>query len=120
MEPPPAKKRRGLWSLQQLQAAMAAVQGGVLSQRAAAAQYSIPRRTLVNHLKSGKIEKQMGRRTILTTEQENDLAARIKRLASIGLPLTPNFLRTPAMYFVSNMQSQTILTTKESVLEKIG
>ncbi|CAH2095355.1 unnamed protein product [Euphydryas editha] len=96
---PPCKKRRGLWSLQQLRAAMSAVQDGLMSQRAAAAHYSIPRRTLVNHLTSGKVEKQIGRRTVLTPEQENDLASRIKRLASIGFPLTPNVIRHQAFLF---------------------
>lgn len=98
MEPPP-KKPRGLWTLQQLQAAMAAVQGNLMSQRAAAARYSIPRRTLKNHLKSGKVEKQIGRRTILTAEQENELASRIKRLASVGFPLTPKRIRHQAYVF---------------------
>ncbi|KAL0871502.1 hypothetical protein ABMA27_005220 [Loxostege sticticalis] len=95
----PVKKQRGLWTLQQLEAAMRAVQGGTLSQRAAAARYSIPRRTLSNHLKSGKVEKQIGRRTILTKEQENDLASRIRRLSAVGFPLTPKVIRHQAYVF---------------------
>lgn len=97
MEPPP-KKKRGSWTLKQLEDAMTAVRGG-MSQRAAAARYSIPRRTLVNHLKSGKVEKQIGRRTILTKEQETDLATRIKRLAAVGLPLKPKSIRHQAYVF---------------------
>ncbi|CAH2208413.1 jg25251, partial [Pararge aegeria aegeria] len=42
----------------------------VMSQRKAARTYHVPRQTLVNHLKSGKVEKQIGRRTVLTAEQK--------------------------------------------------
>lgn len=115
---PPTKKPRGLWTLPQLQAAMDA-QGGMLSQRAEAAQYSIPRRTLVNHLKTGKVEKQK-RRTILAAEQENDLLSRIKRLASVRFPLTPKNIRHQAYIFCEQSTFQTILTKQQNGLEKIG
>lgn len=53
----------------------------------------------MNHLKFEKIEKQIGRRTVLTAEQESDLASRIKRLAAIGFPLTPKVIRHQAYVF---------------------
>lgn len=89
---PPVKKRRALWSVNQLAAAMAAVENGLLSERAAAMHHGIPRRTLKNHLNSGIVKKQ-------TEEQENDLASRIIRLASIGVPLTPKSIRLQVCFF---------------------
>ena len=55
--PLPAKKKRALWSENSLVSAMAALKNGELSQREAASRYNIPRRTLRNHLISGKSKK---------------------------------------------------------------
>lgn len=60
------KKRRGEWTEQQLQSAIEAVKKRCMSQRKAAATFSIPRRTLRNHLKSGNDKKRTGRTTTLT------------------------------------------------------
>ncbi|KAM3959863.1 uncharacterized protein ACR2FA_006149 [Aphomia sociella] len=78
---------------------MVAVQNKLLSQRAAAKQYGIPRRTLKNHLDSGKVERKLGRNPILTINHEKDLVSRIIRLASIGVPLTPNVIRRQVYVF---------------------
>lgn len=94
----PVKKRRGLWSETSLVAAMAAVVNG-MSQRQAADQYKIPRRTLRNHLKSGNTAKKMGRDPILSKSQEKDLVERIIKFSKIGMPLTPQVLRTQAYKF---------------------
>uniref|UniRef100_A0A2A4K7W9 HTH CENPB-type domain-containing protein n=2 Tax=Heliothis virescens TaxID=7102 RepID=A0A2A4K7W9_HELVI len=94
------RKRRGeSWSEDTMKAAIKAVQRGHLTQRLAAARYNIPRRTLRDHLKTGQEIKRLGRKPILTNTQEKDLASRIKRFASIGIPLTPKFIRKQAFLF---------------------
>ncbi|CAB3220890.1 unnamed protein product [Arctia plantaginis] len=94
------RKRRGeSWSEDTMKAAIKAVQRGHLTQRSAATKYNIPRRTLRDHLKTGQEIKRLGRKPILTNEQEKDLASRIKRFASIGIPLTPKFIRKQAFLF---------------------
>ncbi|CAH2084962.1 unnamed protein product [Euphydryas editha] len=95
----PRKKRGESWSEDTMKAAINAVQKGRLTQRAAAARYNIPRRTLRDHLKTGQEIKRFGRKLILTKKQEEDLAARIKRFANIGIPLTPKFIRKQAFLF---------------------
>lgn len=99
MPSPPFKKRRGLWSEDSLVAAMAAVINGELSQRQAADRYKIPRRTLRNHLKSQKTTKKLGRDPILSKGQEKDLVERIIKFSKIGMPLTPQVIRTQAYKF---------------------
>lgn len=69
---------------------MAAVINNQLTQRQAATRYRIPRRTLRNHLKSGKTTKKMGRDPILSKSQEKELVERIIKFAKICVPLTPN------------------------------
>lgn len=86
-------KKRALWSQQHLEEAMRAITNGQLSVRAASRAYNIPRRTLRNHIKVGSAEKKIGRGTYLTKDEEQDLCARIKRLAKIGMPLTGKVLR---------------------------
>ncbi|XP_060807694.1 jerky protein homolog-like [Amyelois transitella] len=94
------RKRRGeSWSEDTMKVAIKAVQRGHLTQRSAAARYNIPRRTLRDHLKTGQEIKRLGRKPILTNTQEKDLASRIKRFASIGIPLTPKFIRKQAFLF---------------------
>lgn len=96
---PPNKKKRALWSVDQLANAMEAVQKKLLSERAAAKQYDIPRRTLKNHLKSGIVNRKLGRNTVIKKEQEDELASRIKRLAKVGVPMTPAAIRGQAYIF---------------------
>ncbi|XP_023951864.1 uncharacterized protein LOC112055833 [Bicyclus anynana] len=93
------KKRGELWTEDTMKAAMNAVQRGHLTQRSAAARYNIPRRTLRDHLKTGEEIKRLGRKPVLTNNQEKDLVSRIKRFASIGIPLTPKFIRKQTFLF---------------------
>ncbi|CAH0727259.1 unnamed protein product, partial [Brenthis ino] len=93
------KKRRGEWTEQQLKSAIESVKNCSMSQRQAAATFSIPRRTLRNHLKSGSEEKRTGRATTLSNVQEKDLARRIIRLAEVGVPLTRKIVRKQAYLF---------------------
>ncbi|XP_041989229.1 uncharacterized protein LOC121740558, partial [Aricia agestis] len=108
---PTGKKTRGQWSECQLKNAIKAVKRREMSQRAAAEAFCIPRRTLRNHLISGKTEKVTGRPPILNKNHEQDLAKRIIRLAHVGMPLTPKLVRKQAYEFcrangISNMFSE--------------
>lgn len=96
---PTEKKRRGQWSEIQLKKAIKAVKRGQMSQRNAAEAYGIPRRTLRNHLKSGKTKKVTGRPPVLNKTQEQDLSKRIIRLGHVGMPLTPKLTRKQAYEF---------------------
>ncbi|KAJ8892203.1 hypothetical protein PR048_004783 [Dryococelus australis] len=55
----------------------------------AAERYKISRRTIRNHLKSGRLKRSLVRKYILIAEQEADLERRIIIYADIGLPVTP-------------------------------
>ncbi|XP_047535783.1 uncharacterized protein LOC125070127 [Vanessa atalanta] len=93
------KQQRAKWSEHQITCAVRAVQRNILSQREAAKRYNIPRRTLRNHLKTGSMERKLGRAATLTPEQEEDLVGRIIRLAEVGMPLTPKLVRKQAFVF---------------------
>lgn len=96
-------RKRALWTEEQLRAAMEAVQGG-MAVRAASSMYGIPRRTLRNHLSTGKTSKNIGRPCMLTVNQENDLRDRIIRLADVGMPITYKGLRRSVYSYVEKMQ----------------
>ena len=81
------------WTEDNLTKAIQALEGGV-SQRVVAAKYHIPRRTLRNHLKSGSMKKEMGRKSVLTAEQEAELCNRIIRFRDVGMPVTGAMLRS--------------------------
>ncbi|XP_045767620.1 MFS-type transporter clz9-like [Maniola jurtina] len=85
--------KRALWSEDNLVSAVRAVQSGRLSTYKAAERYKIPRRTLRNHLQTGSLKKTLGRKFILSDDQEADLVSGILRFAEIGLPVTPLILR---------------------------
>lgn len=87
------KKKRAQWTDEDLQAAMNAVKTGQLTQRAASERFKLPRTTLRNHLKTEKTTKNLGRKTVLTKEQEKVLVQRIVNYASIGIVLTPKAIR---------------------------
>lgn len=89
---------RGRWTEDQLREALRMVRAGMAVRRAADV-YSIPRRTLRNHIKTGVEMKKMGRNSILTSAQENELCNRIFRLASIGYPLTGKLIRRSVFVF---------------------
>ncbi|CAG9574746.1 unnamed protein product [Danaus chrysippus] len=59
----------------------------------AAERYKVPRRTIRNHLQAGILKKTLGRKPILSPEQEAELVKRIIRYAEIGLPVIPRILR---------------------------
>ncbi len=85
------------WSEELLKAALDRVDPNSrnpLSVREAAKRYGIPRRTLRNHIKSGSQTKRFGRKGLLGPDVENELVARIKRFAAVGLPLTGKIIRS--------------------------
>lgn len=94
-----AQKKRAQWSVEDLEAAMDAVQNGMATYRAATT-FNIPRRTLRNHLDSGSTCKRLGRPPVLTDAQEDELVRRIGRLCDVGMPLTPKILRKNVYAFV--------------------
>lgn len=84
---------RGQWKQEDLTQALQAVNGG-MSVNKASITFSLPRRTLRRYVEKGKIGKAaMGRKPILTQEQETELSRRIIRLSQVGYPLTASVLR---------------------------
>lgn len=85
--------KRALWSENDLVSAVQAVERGLLSTYKAAERYKVPRRTIRNHLQTGSLKKTLGRKSLLSDDQEADLVNRIMRFAEVGLPVTPLILR---------------------------
>lgn len=100
------KKKRALWSEKQLQDALGAIGGG-MSVRTASETFKIPRRTLRNHVSSGKNTKQLGRASYLSPLQEKELCTRIFRLADVGMPVTGNVIRRSVYTFCEQNKIET-------------
>jgi len=81
------RNKRALWTEQTLTQALAAIKNG-MSQHDAADNFKIPRRTLCNLIKSGITKKTLGRKSVLTVEQEQDLVRRIIRYSEVGMSIT--------------------------------
>ena len=60
----------------------------VFPQCGAAENFKIPRRIPRNHIKCCIIKKTLGRKGVLTVEQEHDLVRRIIRYSEVGMPIT--------------------------------
>lgn len=86
------KEKRAQWSQENLTKALIAIRNGSNISDAAKT-YGIPRTTLGLHYRGNKATKQLGRRSILTAEQECDLVNRIHRLAEVGMPVTSRIVR---------------------------
>ncbi|KAG5899034.1 hypothetical protein JTB14_000059 [Gonioctena quinquepunctata] len=93
-----SKNIRAKWSEGQLQAALTAIRNNE-SQQSVAQRFGIPRRTLRNHLRSGKITKCLGRTRVLPRDQETEFASRIIRYCNVGMPLTPSKVRHQVFRF---------------------
>ncbi|KAI4464029.1 zinc finger fyve/phd-type [Holotrichia oblita] len=76
---------------------------------AVAKQYGIPRRTLRNHIITGRIHRQLGRHSLLNVAEENELCRRIFRLAEVGMPLTPKVLRRSVFTFTCLDQRRSVI-----------
>ncbi|KAI4462960.1 hypothetical protein MML48_4g00018285 [Holotrichia oblita] len=89
------KKNRGMranWTEDMMSEALMLINKG-MSQREVEKQCGIARTTLRNHIKSGSCKRKLGRRGILSEEEEQGLVTRILQLADMGTPLTPKSLR---------------------------
>ncbi|RXG68808.1 hypothetical protein Avbf_01756 [Armadillidium vulgare] len=83
--------KRALWSENDLVSAVQAVERGLLSTYKAAERYKVPRRTIRNHLQTGSLKKTLGRKSILSDDQETELVNRIMRFSE--MPVTPLIVR---------------------------
>ena len=81
------------WDEQNLKRAVRSVLVEGASKKTAAKLFNIPRSTLIRHVavaaSGGGVEKKLGRRTVLTPEQESDLASLILELEGRLYGLTP-------------------------------
>ncbi|KAL7635492.1 UNVERIFIED_CONTAM: hypothetical protein RMT77_014561 [Armadillidium vulgare] len=83
--------KRALWSENDLVSAVQAVERGLLSTYKAAERYKVPRRTIRNHLQTGSLKKTLGRKSILSDDQETELVNRIMRFSEV--PVTSLIVR---------------------------
>lgn len=75
--------------------AIEAVKNGGYSFYKASIEFNIPRSTLIRQWKDNKLTKnKIGRKRVLTPEQEDILAGRIKRIVDMNYPVTPGYLRS--------------------------
>ncbi|XP_022910060.2 tigger transposable element-derived protein 1-like [Onthophagus taurus] len=95
----PCRGIRANWTSEMMEEALQLLQQG-LSQREVERRSGIPRRTLRAHMQSGSTERSLGRKPILSKQQEEDLENRIIRLAEVGMPLTPKSLRRNIYSFI--------------------
>jgi hypothetical protein len=109
--------KRGLWATEALEQTLKAIEAG-RSQREAAAQFKISRRTLRNHIKSGSAVKQMGRNSVLTVEQERDLVQRIIRFNDVGMPLSTSMLRSYVYQFCEKNEISTPFNAQKGMAGK--
>lgn len=83
---------RGNWTEDMMEEAMEMLRAGH-SQRVVEEHSGIPRRTLRNHLKTGLMQRALGRKSILSRTEEEDLVRKIVWFAERGFPLTSKILR---------------------------
>lgn len=104
---------RANWNSEMMSEALKLLREGH-STRYVEKQCGIPRTTLRNHFKTGSDTRTLGRKPILTTQQENDLETRIIRMSKLGVPLTPKTVRRSVFRFcVENNISTKFNSDKE-------
>jgi len=90
-----SKGIRGNWAESAIKLALSAIKNGTMKISTAAKNFNVPRRTLRRYLSENKERKSsLGRKPLLTNEQENLLESRIIRLSNVGYPLTQRVLRS--------------------------
>lgn len=106
-------RRHGLWTEEDLRAAMAAIKGKQMTSSAAANRYGIPGRTLRNHMRNGSEVKQLSRKSTFDKLQEIQLVKRIFNLSKTGISVTPQFIRKQAFDFCleNNIKHNFAITT---------
>lgn len=106
----PNKNKRALWSETNLVAALEAIaSGSSISQ--AAIRYEIPRTTLGLHYRNQNSNKRLGRKSILSPDQEKDLVSRIHKLAEIGMPITSKMVRKSVFSYATAMNIENPFST---------
>ncbi|KAK9728341.1 CENP-B N-terminal DNA-binding domain [Popillia japonica] len=101
-----SKKRRAQWSEEALGEALEAIKAGT-SINQASKYYAIPRTTLGLHYRNKNPNKRIGRKSVLNQDQENDLVARIHKLAEIGMPVTSKVVRKSVFSYAAAMNIPT-------------
>lgn len=119
MNPSPSvKPSRNSWTEDGLLKAVEAVRSGELSTNKASKTFCIPRRTLREYLAKNTVKKlTVGRKPVLSVEDEKELVSRIKRLAAVGYPLTPRAVR---MCVFSYCKSKNIKTPFSDAKKEAG
>lgn len=79
---------RNKWSDEQLQSAIEAVRNGQMKPHRAAVTYGIPPSTLYDHLKGKSKKRYGGKPTVLSNEEEKEIATVCEVLQQFGYPLT--------------------------------
>lgn len=103
----PVTSTRRKWSENDLHTALRTIRSKEMSIRAASVKFCIPRTTLRDYLKKSTSEvKRVGRKSVLTTDQENELKQRIFRLCDVGFPLTKKDLRKAVFQFCEENKIQ--------------
>nr|CAH7760031.1 unnamed protein product [Callosobruchus chinensis] len=92
-------RRRALWTEADLRSALLAISNGT-SIKSSAKQYGIPRTTLGLHYRKQNFKRELGRSSVLSSEQENDLVTRIHRLSEVGMPITSKVLMKSVYTYV--------------------
>ncbi|KAJ8886340.1 hypothetical protein PR048_012551 [Dryococelus australis] len=94
MAPVQSKLWRCQWTSEKMNSAISAVRSG-RSVKFVASEFGIPRRTLRNHVISGRTNRKLGRSPVLTIEQEIKLSRRLFRLADVDMLITKNNIIKP-------------------------
>lgn len=94
----PRKEKRGevknKWTDEQLAIALGAVRGGTMKAHAAAVKYGIPSSTLYDHLHGRSKKRYGGPPTVLSHEEEQEIAMACQVLQEFGFPLTKGVMGT--------------------------
>lgn len=92
------KSEKGSWTVETMSAAVDAVKAG-MALATAARTFCVPRNTLRDKIKTGCVRAILGGHPTFTTEQEEQLEERIRRLDACGYGLTITDLRRIAYRF---------------------
>ena len=90
-----------------------------VSQQRAAAEHGVPRQTLRRHLKNAVdglgVGKKLGRKTILTAEQESELSDKLQDIEGKLYGLTPTDVRHVVFEFYQNNGIENCFNAKKEV-----
>lgn len=109
----PGSRRYIDYSIKDLEECLTAIRSKLLTQRAAAEKYNIPRSTIKNKL-SHKFNSKPGRPAVFTQEEEKAFAAHLTALSEYGFPLTDIDLRIIIKDFLES-QGRTVAIFKNNI-----